>query len=228
MFRSATRAARVTSTRATPSNSPRGSSERLDASNASNACAARENTPGSFLVDRRGAKSIPRGPHSLSFVRKGERIGPPSRTRARRLALATTSARAGSPRADFSRPRERFRERVAPEAYRLPGRGVRIGSLSVSERSPWRTIPSTSTLGTVGWVRWGAGKKKLTKLQMMLGDDPFENSVIEHISLVNKAIFQAPAPSYSKRCAPHPPVEKRRETRPRGPDDPDPPPALAR
>ena len=104
-----------------------------------------------------------------------------------RIALATASARAGSPRADFSRPRERFRERVAPEAYRLPGRGVRFGSLSVSERSPWRTIPSTSTLGTVGWVRWGAGRSH--KLQMMLGDDPFENSVIND-SLVNKAIFQ--------------------------------------
>ena len=62
---------------------------------------------------------------------------------------------------------------------------------------------------------------------MMLGDDPFENSVIEHMSLVNKAIFQAPAPSYSKGARPHPPVEKRRE-RARGPDDPIPLPALAR
>lgn len=55
----------------------------------------------------------------------------------------------------------------------------------------------------------GRGKKKLTKLQMMLGDDPFENSVLEHMSLVNKAIFQAPAPSYSKRCAPPPSRRKK-------------------
>jgi hypothetical protein len=34
----------------------------------------------------------------------------------------------------------------------------------------------------------------------MLGDDPFENSLVEQMSLINKAIFQAPAPSYSKRC----------------------------
>ena len=47
----------------------------------------------------------------------------------------------------------------------------------------------------------GRGKKKQTKLQMMLGDDPFENSMMEQLSLINKAIFQAPAPSYSKRYA---------------------------
>jgi hypothetical protein len=44
----------------------------------------------------------------------------------------------------------------------------------------------------------GRGKKP-TKLQEMLGEDPFENSVLESMSLINKAIFQAPAPSYSKR-----------------------------
>lgn len=75
----------------------------------------------------------------------------------------------------------------------------------------------------------GRGKKKLTKLQMMLGDDPFENSVLEHMSLVNKAIFQAPAPSYSKRCAPPPSCRKKGAKRALGvPMTPIPPPALAR
>ena len=55
----------------------------------------------------------------------------------------------------------------------------------------------TCTVGPLG-----RGKKKQTKLQMMLGDDPFENSMMEQLSLINKAIFQAPAPSYSKRYAP--------------------------
>jgi hypothetical protein len=54
----------------------------------------------------------------------------------------------------------------------------------------------TCTVGPLG-----RGKKKQTKLQMMLGDDPFENSMMEQLSLINKAIFQAPAPSYSKRYA---------------------------
>jgi len=63
----------------------------------------------------------------------------------------------------------------------------------------------------------------------MLGDDPFENSVIEHMSLVNKAIFQAPAPSYSKRCAPPPSCRKKGAKRALGvPMTPIPPPALAR
>ena len=47
----------------------------------------------------------------------------------------------------------------------------------------------------------GRGKKP-SRLEQMLGDDPSENSVVEQMSLINKAIFQAPAPSYSKRCVP--------------------------
>jgi len=53
--------------------------------------------------------------------------------------------------------------------------------------------------GTCSVSPLGRGKKP-SRLQQMLGDDPFENSLVEQMSLINKAIFQAPAPSYSKRC----------------------------
>lgn len=53
--------------------------------------------------------------------------------------------------------------------------------------------------GTCSVGPLGRGKKP-SRLQQMLGDDPFENSLVEQMSLINKAIFQAPAPSYSKRC----------------------------
>ena len=53
--------------------------------------------------------------------------------------------------------------------------------------------------GTCSVGPLGRGKKP-SRLQQMLGDDPFENSIVEQMSLINKAIFQAPAPSYSKRC----------------------------
>ena len=53
--------------------------------------------------------------------------------------------------------------------------------------------------GTCSVSPQGRGKKP-SRLQQMLGDDPFENSLVEQMSLINKAIFQAPAPSYSKRC----------------------------
>ena len=53
--------------------------------------------------------------------------------------------------------------------------------------------------GTCSISPLGRGKKP-SRLQQMLGDDPFENSLVEQMSLINKAIFQAPAPSYSKRC----------------------------
>lgn len=51
----------------------------------------------------------------------------------------------------------------------------------------------TCTVGPLG-----RGKKP-SRLQEILGDEPFENSLLEQISLINKAIFQAPAPSYTKR-----------------------------
>ena len=53
--------------------------------------------------------------------------------------------------------------------------------------------------GTCSVGPLGRGKKP-SRLQQMLGDDPFEHSLVEQMSLINKAIFQAPAPSYSKRC----------------------------
>ena len=53
--------------------------------------------------------------------------------------------------------------------------------------------------GTCSVSPLGRGKKP-SRLQQMLGDDPFENSLVEQMSLINKAIFQTPAPSYSKRC----------------------------
>ena len=44
----------------------------------------------------------------------------------------------------------------------------------------------------------GRGKKTKSKLQTLLGPDPYESAWQENMSLINKAIFQAPAPSYSK------------------------------
>jgi hypothetical protein len=44
----------------------------------------------------------------------------------------------------------------------------------------------------------GRGKNSKSRLQKMLGLDPYESSWQEQISLVNKAIFQAPTASYSK------------------------------
>ena len=50
------------------------------------------------------------------------------------------------------------------------------------------------------WGNFCAGRgKKNNKLDKILGEDPFESSWSEQVSLINKAIFQAPAPSYSKR-----------------------------
>lgn len=45
----------------------------------------------------------------------------------------------------------------------------------------------------------GRGKSYKNKLHTMLGDDPYESAWQEQISLINKAIFQAPPPSYSKK-----------------------------
>ena len=49
----------------------------------------------------------------------------------------------------------------------------------------------------------GRGKKVKGKLQRLLGDDPYESPWQEQMSLINKAIFQAPEPSYTKKCAIH-------------------------
>lgn len=54
--------------------------------------------------------------------------------------------------------------------------------------------------GVEMWGNFCAGRGKNTKLDKILGEDPFESSWAEQVSLINKAIFQAPAPSYSKRC----------------------------
>jgi|TARA_Y100000739_G_scaffold165881_1_gene143952 hypothetical protein len=54
--------------------------------------------------------------------------------------------------------------------------------------------------GVEMWGNFCAGRgKKNNKLDKILGEDPFESSWAEQVSLINKAIFQAPAPSYSKR-----------------------------
>lgn len=45
----------------------------------------------------------------------------------------------------------------------------------------------------------GRGKSYKSKLRTLLGDDPYESAWQEQFSLINKAIFQAPAPSYSKK-----------------------------
>ena len=42
------------------------------------------------------------------------------------------------------------------------------------------------------------GKNHKSKLQKMLRDDPYESAWQEQMSLINRAIFQAPTPSYSK------------------------------
>jgi len=52
----------------------------------------------------------------------------------------------------------------------------------------------------------GRGKKR-GKLQKVLRDDPYESSWQEQISLVNRAIFQAPSPSYSKTTHPWSPAD---------------------
>jgi hypothetical protein len=45
----------------------------------------------------------------------------------------------------------------------------------------------------------GRNAKKPTRLQEMLTDDPYESPWAENLSIINKAIFQAPAPTYTKQ-----------------------------
>ena len=62
--------------------------------------------------------------------------------------------------------------------------------------------------GVEMWGNFCAGRgKKNNKLDKILGEDPFESSWAEQVSLINKAIFQAPAPSYSKSVHPWSPAD---------------------
>ena len=102
-------------------------------------------------------------PQPVCAKSRASESGPPCRTREAAGPRDHSRARRKSPRG-FSPPsrartRERFRERVAPTADRLRRRGHPPRLAVVSERSSWRTIPSTSTLGTAGRVRLGAGRR---------------------------------------------------------------------
>ena len=94
--------------------------------------------PRFFSCRSPGCKIHPRGPHSLFRAKRRANRSTESNARGG-LPRDHQRARRKSPRG-FSRPRERFRERVAPEAYRLPGRGVRtlvrLGAVAMANYSP--------------------------------------------------------------------------------------------